>query len=67
MSLNHRLNKLEKNKGSCGFMLVIVEKGEDAELVIQRELTESGLERDEVGYMLIIHHELRPQDDHHDS
>jgi len=67
MSLNHRLNQLEKKKGHCAFMLVIVEKGEDAELVIQRELNESGLEKDEVGHMLIIHHELRPQDDHHDS
>ena len=66
MSLNHRINQLEKKKGHCAFMLVIVEKGEDAELVIQKELTESGLEKDEVDYMLIIHHELRPQDDHHD-
>jgi len=67
MSLNHRLNQLEKKKGHCAFMLVIVKKGEDAELVVQRELDESGLEKDEVDYMLIIHHELRPQKERHDS
>ena len=67
MALRNRITQLEKKKGHCAFMLVIVEKGEDAELVVQRELDESGLEKDEVDYMLIIHHELRPQDDHHDS
>ena len=61
MALRNRITQLEKRKKkSAAFVLVIVEEGENSDSVIEKHLSAIGVERAEVGHLLVIHKYCKP-------